>query len=107
VLDATAASKDRNNPIFCAVSDAAVASDTENHGLCKQTISFLHWLPVQVKWGRVEEGVVLSDELAPDGLRSRNIHDHGLKRVGLAGLKFSGQGFAFASSDSRCDSQDE
>jgi hypothetical protein len=38
VLDATAASKDRNNPIFCAVSDAAVASDTENHGSCKQTL---------------------------------------------------------------------
>jgi hypothetical protein len=31
--------KDRNNPIFCVVSDAAVASDTENHGLCKQTIT--------------------------------------------------------------------
>jgi hypothetical protein len=38
VSDATAASKDRNNPIFCAVSDAAVASNTENHGSCKQTI---------------------------------------------------------------------
>jgi hypothetical protein len=35
VPDATAASKDRNNPIFCAVSDAAVASDTENHCPCK------------------------------------------------------------------------
>jgi hypothetical protein len=30
--------KDRKNPIFCAVSDAAIASDTENHGSCKQTI---------------------------------------------------------------------
>jgi hypothetical protein len=30
--------KDRKNPIFCAVLDAAVASDTENHCLCKQTI---------------------------------------------------------------------
>jgi hypothetical protein len=39
VSDATAASKDRNNPIFCAVSDAAVVSDTENHGSCKQTFS--------------------------------------------------------------------
>jgi hypothetical protein len=29
--------KDRINPIFCVVSDAAVASDTENHGLCKPT----------------------------------------------------------------------
>jgi hypothetical protein len=38
VSDATAASKERNNPIFCAVSDAAVASDTENHGSCKQTL---------------------------------------------------------------------
>jgi hypothetical protein len=38
VSDATAASKDRNNPIFCALSDAAVASDTEKHGLCKQTL---------------------------------------------------------------------
>jgi hypothetical protein len=33
--------KDRKNPIFCAVSDAAVASDTENHCLCKQTIRYL------------------------------------------------------------------
>jgi hypothetical protein len=39
VSDATAASKDRNNPIFCAVSDATAASDTENPRLCKQTIS--------------------------------------------------------------------
>jgi hypothetical protein len=39
VLDSTAASKDRNNPPFCAVSDAAVASDTENHGSCKQTFT--------------------------------------------------------------------
>jgi hypothetical protein len=30
--------KDRKNPIFCAMSDAAVASDTENHGSCKRTI---------------------------------------------------------------------
>jgi hypothetical protein len=30
--------KDRKNPIFGAVSDAAVASNTENHCLCKQTI---------------------------------------------------------------------
>jgi hypothetical protein len=30
--------KDRKNPIFCAVSDAAVTSATENHGSCKQTI---------------------------------------------------------------------
>jgi hypothetical protein len=37
VSDATAASKDRNNPIFCTVSDAAVASDTEKHCSCKQT----------------------------------------------------------------------
>jgi hypothetical protein len=29
-------SKDRNN-YFCAVSDAAVASDTQNHCSCKQT----------------------------------------------------------------------
>jgi hypothetical protein len=29
--------KDRINLIFCAVPDAAVASDTENHGSCKQT----------------------------------------------------------------------
>jgi hypothetical protein len=35
VSDATAASKDKNNPIFCAVSDAAVASDTEKHCPCK------------------------------------------------------------------------
>jgi hypothetical protein len=35
VSDATAASKDRNNPIFCAVLDAAVASDTEKHCPCK------------------------------------------------------------------------
>jgi hypothetical protein len=40
VSDVTAASKDRNNPIFCAVSDAVVASNTENHGLCKQTIKY-------------------------------------------------------------------
>jgi hypothetical protein len=26
--------KDRINPIFCAVLDAAVASNTENHSLC-------------------------------------------------------------------------
>jgi hypothetical protein len=32
--------KDKKNPIFCAVSDAAVASDTKNHCLCKQTTSF-------------------------------------------------------------------
>jgi hypothetical protein len=38
VSDATAASKDRNNPIFCAVSDATAASDTENPCSCKQTI---------------------------------------------------------------------
>jgi hypothetical protein len=38
VSDATAAFKYRNNPIFCAVSDAAVASDTENHGSSKQTL---------------------------------------------------------------------
>jgi hypothetical protein len=31
--------KDRINPIFCAVSDAAVASNTENHSLCKQTFT--------------------------------------------------------------------
>jgi hypothetical protein len=31
--------KDRKNPNFCAVSDAAVTSDTENHGSCKQTIN--------------------------------------------------------------------
>jgi hypothetical protein len=30
--------KDRKNTIFCVVPDAAVASDTENHGSCKQTI---------------------------------------------------------------------
>jgi hypothetical protein len=30
VSDAT---KDRINPIFCVVSHATVASDTENHGL--------------------------------------------------------------------------
>jgi hypothetical protein len=31
--------KNRINPnFFCAVSDAAVASDTENHSLCKQTL---------------------------------------------------------------------
>jgi hypothetical protein len=39
VTDATAASKDRNNPIFCAVSDATAASDTENPRSCKQTIN--------------------------------------------------------------------
>jgi hypothetical protein len=39
VSDATAASKDRNNPISCAVSDAAVASDTEKHCSCKQTLN--------------------------------------------------------------------
>jgi hypothetical protein len=38
VSDASAASKDRNNPIFCVVSDAAVASDTEKHCSCKQTL---------------------------------------------------------------------
>jgi hypothetical protein len=27
------------NPIFCAVSDAVVASETENHGSCKQTLN--------------------------------------------------------------------
>jgi hypothetical protein len=32
VLDAT---KDRINPIFCVVSHATAASDTENHGSCK------------------------------------------------------------------------
>jgi hypothetical protein len=31
--------KDRKIPIFCALLDAAVASDTENHCLCKQTIN--------------------------------------------------------------------
>jgi hypothetical protein len=39
VSDATATSKDRNNPIFCAVSDVTAASDTENPRSCKQTIS--------------------------------------------------------------------
>jgi hypothetical protein len=39
VSDATAASKDRNNPIFCAVLDAAVTSNTENHGSCKLTFN--------------------------------------------------------------------
>jgi hypothetical protein len=32
--------KDKKNPIFCVVLDAAVASNTENQGLCKQTIKF-------------------------------------------------------------------
>jgi hypothetical protein len=30
--------KIRIDPIFCALLDAAVASDTENHGSCKQTL---------------------------------------------------------------------
>jgi hypothetical protein len=38
VSDATAASKDRNNPIFCAVLDATAASNTENPRSSKQTI---------------------------------------------------------------------
>jgi hypothetical protein len=38
VSGATDASKDSNNPIFCAVSDATAASDTENPRSCKQTI---------------------------------------------------------------------
>jgi hypothetical protein len=33
--------------IFCAVSDAAVASDTENHGLCKLTFNLI---PVRNKY---------------------------------------------------------
>jgi hypothetical protein len=41
VSDATAASKDRNNPIFCAVLDAAVASDTEKHRPCKQAFNLV------------------------------------------------------------------
>jgi hypothetical protein len=32
--------KDRKNPIFCAVSDVVVASVTENHCLYKQTFMF-------------------------------------------------------------------
>jgi hypothetical protein len=35
--------KDRKNPIFCAVADTAVASDTENHGSCKQTLITYLW----------------------------------------------------------------
>jgi hypothetical protein len=35
--------KDRINPIFCAAPDAAVASDTENHGSCKQTFKKMNW----------------------------------------------------------------
>jgi hypothetical protein len=32
--------KDRKNPIFCAVLGVAVATNTENHGSCKQTITW-------------------------------------------------------------------
>jgi hypothetical protein len=41
VSDSTAASKDKNNRIFCAVLDVTAASNTENSHLCKQTIMLM------------------------------------------------------------------
>jgi hypothetical protein len=57
VSDATAATKDRNNPIFCAVSDATAASDTENPRSCKQTIRHTTKIRKPVPLKEFDEGI--------------------------------------------------